>query len=274
MEWLLEQQLSTVSGWQSTQQTLWGQVLRQFLMIAPIEEGCKLLAVMIPLWGFQQRWGLVRASSAKLLLAMLSVALGFTAQESILAVISGRATIIDRTLGTPVHGLFSATCGWAIAQRFQAASAPSDRAAHPLWNGWLTSVTYHGFSNSLATIVRLTNWIGGIYILFGGWLWLGWRLDQLISRSHGHAPRNLIPGTTQGQRWQRRGLVLLVLILGSVAISGLRDFGNVMINLWGFPDFAFIDFMRVGGLGKLLLRSMFLGAIAILIFRYLYRTAE
>jgi RsiW-degrading membrane proteinase PrsW (M82 family) len=111
LEWAMENVANRVLDWQQIQRHFSGVVFRQILAIAPIEEGCKLVAVILPISYLQRQYHL-RATTV--FLFTIAVALGFTAEETWIYLSHGTSSILDRIIGTPVHGMFSAPWGYAL----------------------------------------------------------------------------------------------------------------------------------------------------------------
>ena len=112
LESVMETIANRVLDWQQIQRHFSGIVFRQILAIAPIEEGCKFLAVILPLCYLQRHYHL---RDTTVFLFTIAVALGFTAEESWIYLSHGTSSILERSIGTPVHGMFSAPWGYALA---------------------------------------------------------------------------------------------------------------------------------------------------------------
>lgn len=268
LEWAMENVANLVLDWQQIQRHFSGVVFRQILAIAPIEEGCKLVAVILPISYLQRQYHL-RATTV--FLFTIAVALGFTAEETWIYLSHGTSSILDRSIGTPVHAMFSAPWGYALAI-YISADKRLNRNRHLIFIAWLNSVFFHALVNILSISVRFsrpTNLL--IYCLFPVLLWLFWRLEQLLRKLHKKHPLQLISGRTSSARTWERGLVLLILSLGGNSLFGLlilsRKISPLRWELWFDPKiFCFIV--------QELLFNFGLGLLAWLIYRYLRSLAS
>ena len=80
LELVFENVANSVVNWQKIQYSLLGVALRQLVEVGPIEEGCKLVAVVAPTSYLQRRYQL-RLSTV--FLFTIAVALGFTARRKL-----------------------------------------------------------------------------------------------------------------------------------------------------------------------------------------------
>ncbi|MBK1989102.1 PrsW family intramembrane metalloprotease [Sphaerospermopsis aphanizomenoides BCCUSP55] len=249
--------------WQEIQRFFLGAALRQLLIIAPIEEGCKFLGVFIPLFFLQRIYNL-RATTV--FLFTITVALGFTAEENWIYLFHGTALPLERIIGTPVHAMFSVPWGYALGI-YIASSRRLHKDRNLIFISWLNSVCSHALVNTLSSawgFPRPIHFLG--YGLFPFLLWMFWRLEQFLRRLKGKRHLILISGNTTLDRYWQRGLILLSLILGGNAILGLlilvRKVSPLRMEYWFKPDiFWFI-------IGQILL-NLCLGILAWLIYRYL-----
>ncbi len=268
LEWSVETAANWVLNWQQIQRHFFGVVFRQILVIAPIEEGCKLVAVILPLCYWQRHYHL-RATTV--FLFTIAVALGFTAEETWIYLFHGTSSILDRSIGTPVHAMFSAPWGYALGI-YISASRRFNQDRNLIFTAWLNSVFFHALVNILAISGRFSQ---PIYLLTYGFfpllLWMFWRLEQLLRKLQGKRHLLLIFGhTSQSRRWQK-GLVLLMFLLGGNSLLRLlilaRKISPLRWELWFEPTiFWFIL--------KDMALSLCLGVVAWLIYRYLHKLAN
>ena len=263
LEWAMENVANRVLDWQQIQRHFFGVVLRQILAIAPIEEGCKLLAVILPISYLQRQYHL---RTTTVFLFTIAVALGFTAEETWIYLSHDTSSILDRSLGTPVHAMFSAPWGYALAI-YISAGRRFNRDRNLIFIAWLNSIFFHALVNILSISVRFsqpTNLL--IYGLFPVLLWMFWRLEQLLQKVQGKRNLPLISGYTSSARTWQRGLVLLILSLGGNAIFGLlilsRKISPLRWELWFEPKIFWFIVQE-------LLFNFGLGLLAWLIYSYL-----
>jgi RsiW-degrading membrane proteinase PrsW (M82 family) len=262
----LERAFETVANWvvnwQHINYSLPGIALRQLVEIGPIEEGCKLVAVIIPTYYLQSRYKL---RPGTVFLFTIAVALGFTAEENWIYLFHNTAPILDRIIGTPVHAMFSAPWGYALAMRL-------NHKRNYLLSVWLNSVVCHAVVNTLS--------IAGGYLpslrflsygVFPFQLWMFWRMEQLLRRVEGRLPITLISAQTLQHRYWQMGLVGFALMLGGNAIFGFfllaRDLSPLSWQQLFYPRVLWYI------LTKFLINLNF-AAIAYLIYRYLRRQAK
>ncbi len=219
LEWLVEIHLNSFAPWRQISHTLTGVALRQLLEVGPIEEGCKLAIVVALGWYFQRRQYRLRPSTIFIL--TITVALGFTAEENWIYFVNDTASIIERAIATPVHAMFSAPWGYALALSF--GNNTRLRQSQPsVTKAWLNSVICHAIVNVLSTAWRYPQPLSFLsYGLFPFLLWMFWRLEYLLRKVQRIPIINLISGYTPQQRFWQRGLVLFALTLGGNAIFGL-----------------------------------------------------
>jgi RsiW-degrading membrane proteinase PrsW (M82 family) len=263
LEWAMENVANRVLDWQQIQRHFSGVVFRQILAIAPIEEGCKLVAVILPICYLQRQYHL-RATTV--FLFTIAVALGFTAEETWIYLSHGTSSILDRIIGTPVHGMFSAPWGYALGI-YISARRRLNRDRDLIFIAWLNSVCFHALVNILGISVRFsqpTNLL--IYGLFPLLLWMFWRWEQLLRKLQRKHPLVLISGHTSSARTWQRGLVLLILSLGGNSLFGLlilaRKISPLRWELWFDPKIFWFIVQE-------LLFNFGLGLLAWLIYRYL-----
>lgn len=235
-----------------------GIALRQLLEVGPIEEGCKLIVVVALGWYFQRRQYRLRRTTV--FLFTIAVALGFTAEENWIYFVHNTASILERSLTTPVHAMFSAPWGYALALSFP--------RYHPrVAKAWFNSVIYHALVNVLSSAWRYPQPLSFLsYGLFPFLLWIFWRLEQFLRKVQRIPPITLISGYTPQHRFWQRGLVMFALILGGNAIFGLflllRSLSSVTPAQLFEPTILWFIFSR-------LLLNFTFGLIAWKIYRYL-----
>lgn len=216
LQWLIEVLLQQVGDWQRFTRNIFGASLRQLLGVAPIEEGCKLIATAIPTY-YLHRQHRLRAST--IFLFAIAVSLGFTAQENVLYVLNNTDDLFDRIIGTPFHVLFTAPWGYALStcvfvQRWCGYRKYFLRA-------WLNSVVCHALVNIIAIAGHYEELLRFLsYGLFPFLLWMYWRFEQLLRLVQDKRVVTLISGLTPQLRLWQRGLVIFALWLGGNAIYG------------------------------------------------------
>lgn len=251
-----------VVNWRRITYSLPGIALRQLIEIGPIEEGCKFLAVIIPTYYFQRRYKL-RPSTV--FLFTIVAALGFTAQENWIYLYYNTASILDRSIGTPVHTLFSAPWGYALAMRL-------NHHRNSLLTAWLNSVFCHALVNVLSSTWRYLPPLQFLsYGFFPFLLWMFWRMEQLLRRIEGKPPIQLISAHTPQIRYWQMGLAGFALMLGGNAIFGLFLLGRKLSPL-NWQDF--LEPIVLWYTVSRLLINLNFAAIAWLIYRYLRRQAR
>ncbi len=265
LELAFETVANKIVDWQRLQRFLPGIALRQLVEIAPIEEGCKLVAVVAPIWYLKRRYQL---RSSTVFLFTIAVALGFTAQENWNYLVNGIASILERSIGTPVHAMFSAPWGYALAIYISANIGLSQNRKF-ISQAWLNSVFCHAFVNILSSAWRYPiplSFLG--YGFFPFLLWMFWRLEKLLRRVQGKQPITLISAYTSKERYWQRGLVLFALILGGNAIFGLfllvRKLSPLRLSQLFYPDILWFILSRF-------LLNLSFAVVAWLIYRYLRR---
>ncbi|MBD2354499.1 PrsW family intramembrane metalloprotease [Tolypothrix sp. FACHB-123] len=257
-----------VVNWRRISYSLPGIALRQIVEIGPIEEGCKFLAVIIPTYYLQRRYKL-RPST--IFLFTIAVALGFTAQENWIYLFYNTASILDRSIGTPVHALFSVPWGYALAMRLNH-QRNSLLTGNSLLTAWLNSVVCHALVNTLSSAWRYLPPVQFLsYGFFPFLLWMFWRMEQLLRRVEGRPPIQLISAHTPQIRYWQMGLVGFAVMLSGNAIFGLFLLARKLSPLsWQH----FLDPLVLWYTLSRLLINVNFAAIAWLIYRYLRRQAQ
>lgn len=268
LEYVVDTVANWVVNWQRMQRSLFGIALRQLISIGPIEEGCKLLAVVTANAYFQRRY---RLPPSSVFLFTIAVALGFTAEENWIYIYHGTATILDRSIGTPVHAMFSAPWGYALG-RYLHATERLNHYKNLLVRAGINSVIFHALVNILSSAWRYRPPLRLLsYGLFPLFVWMFWRMEQLLRQVKGLRPINLISGNSRQHRYWQRGLLLFALMLGGNAIFGLfllaRLISPLSILQVFSPDFFWLIMSRV-------LINLSYGFLAWLIYLYLRRGAS
>ncbi len=160
-----------------------GEFLRQLILVAPIQEGFKLAAVVIPLKFFSNQ---SRFCVGSIFLFTIVAALGFTAQENVVYLLANAAPTGERLILTPVQAILSAPWGYALGISM-CLKIRSHRYTQSVTRAWLTAVAYHGLVNFFA----ISQGIFG-YAFFPLLLWLFWQTEQLLRRVQGKYPIDVI----------------------------------------------------------------------------------
>ncbi len=218
LEWIFEIVANWVVDWHQIKRLLPGIALRQLVEVGPIEEGCKLAAVFVPTYYLQRKYRLLHSS---VFLFTIAVALGFTAEENWIYLFYDTGSILDRTIGTPVHAMFSAPWGYALGI-YISSNTRLNRDKKFIFRAWLNSVICHALVNVLSSAWRYSLPLSFLsYGLFPFLLWMFWRLEQLLRKVQGKPVITLISERTPQRRYWQRSLVLFALVLGGNAIFGL-----------------------------------------------------
>jgi RsiW-degrading membrane proteinase PrsW (M82 family) len=265
---LFENAANSILDWQGMQQSLLGIALRQLIAVGPIEEACKLAAVLIPS-SFLKRHHQLRPSTV--FLCAIAVALGFTAQENWNYFYHGTEDILPRLIGTPVHAVFVAPWAYALATSMFI-NIPRKNHKKIIFKAWLTSVIFHALVNVLSSASQFRPPLRFLsYGFFPFLLWMYWRLEQLLRQVQGKHLIIVISGWTRTQRNWRRGLVLFALMFGGNAIFGLfllaRSLSPLTLAQFIYTDIVWISLRR-------LLINIFYAVLAWTIYWYLRRLAR
>ena len=299
LEWIFEHLTSQWEYWQRLTRTLAGVAVRQLIIIAPIEEGCKLAGI-VTFRLLVRRRGDGRSPASSIFIQTIAIALGFTAQENWVYLSNGVATVFERAIGTPIHAMFSAAFGYTLARKqtsrgnkgtrrqgrqegisshqprtpltthYYAANVGED--ASPPAASLLTAIICHALVNIFSSAWRYNPPLNFFsYLLFPFLLWLFWRMEGWWRRVQHLPPIVLISGVTSIHRYWQRGLVLFVLMLGGNACFGffllVRTLSPLHPNQLLEPN----TFWSIAN--RLVLNSI-PGAIAWGIYRYLRLTAN
>ncbi|MBN3942733.1 PrsW family glutamic-type intramembrane protease [Nostoc sp. NMS9] len=268
LEWVFEIVANSFVEWHQIKRWLPGVALRQLVEIGPIEEGCKLAAVIVPTYYLQHKYRLLHSS---VFLFMIAVSLGFTAEENWIYLFHGTASVFERTIGTPVHAMFSAPWGYALGTYISSKNR-LNRDKKFIFRAWLNSVICHALVNVLSSAwgyllpLRFLS-----YGLFPFLLWMFWRLEQLLRKVQGKPVITLISDRTIQRRYWQRSLVLFTLVLGGNAIFGLFLLVRKISPL--SPSKLFDTYILWFIFSRFLL-NLFFGVLAWGIYRYLRHSAR
>ncbi|MEH2128676.1 PrsW family intramembrane metalloprotease [Nostoc sp.] len=268
LEWDFENVANSFVDWHQNERWLPGIALRQLVEIGPIEEGCKLAAVVIPTYYLQRKYRLLHST---VFLFAIAVSLGFTAEENWIYFFHGTASVFERTIGTPVHAMFSAPWGYALGTYISSKNR-LNRDKKFIFRAWLNSVICHALVNILSSAWGYSLSLRFLsYGLFPFLLWMFWRLEQLLRKVQGKPVITLISERTIQRRYWQRSLVLFALVLGGNAIFGLFLLVRTVspLSLSKFFDTYILWFI----FSRFLL-NLFFGVLAWGIYRYLRHSAR
>jgi RsiW-degrading membrane proteinase PrsW (M82 family) len=276
LELVFETVANHVVDWQRMQRVFAGVMVRQLIEVGPIEEGCKLLAVLLPTYYLQRRY---RFRPTSVFLFSIAVALGFTAEENWVYLFHGTGSIVERIISTPVHAMFSAPWGYALGISI-GSNIYLHRCQQHIPRAWLNAVICHALVNVLAMSGRYPLPLRLLsYGLFPFLVWMFWRLEQLLRNLQGKgaiagggaSPIALISSRTPQQRFRQQALVLLTLMLAGNALFGLfllaKSLSFLSPSQLLYPDVISFTLSR-------LLLYLSLGLLAWVIYRSLRRSAQ
>ncbi|KAB8320195.1 PrsW family intramembrane metalloprotease [Tolypothrix campylonemoides VB511288] len=268
LELVFETLANHVVDWQRMQRVFAGVIVRQFIEVGPIEEGCKLLAVLLPTYYLQRRY---RFRPTSVFLFTIAVALGFTAEENWIYLFHGTGSIIERIISTPVHVMFSAPWGYALGICI-GSNIYLHRYHQNIPRAWLNAVICHALVNALSISGRYPIPLRLLsYGLFPFLVWMFWRLEQLVRSLQGKEAIALISSRTPQQRFRQQALVLLTLMLAGNALFGLfvlaKSLSVLNPSQLLYPDVISFTLSR-------LLLYLSLGLLAWVIYRSLRRSAQ
>ncbi|MEH2051129.1 PrsW family intramembrane metalloprotease [Nostoc sp.] len=268
LEWVFETLVNYFVDWQQLKRWLPGIALRQLVEVGTIEEGCKLAAVVVPTYYLQRKYRLLHST---VFLFTIAVALGFTAEENWIYLFHDTASILDRTIGTPVHAMFSAPWGYALGI-YISSNTRLNRDKKFIFRAWLNSVICHALVNVLSSAWRYSLPLHFLsYGLFPFLLWMFWRLEQLLRKVQGKPVITLISDRIPQRRYWQRSLVLFALVLGGNAIFGLFLLARTVSPL--SPSKLFDSDILWFIVSRFLL-NLFFGVLAWGIYRYLRHSAR
>ncbi|MEH2221144.1 MAG: PrsW family glutamic-type intramembrane protease [Nostoc sp.] len=257
-----------IVDWERFERSLPGAILRQLVEVGLIEEGCKLAGVLVPTYYLQRTYRLLPST---VFLFTIAVALGFTAEENWIYLFNDTASIPGRTISTPVHAMFSAPWGYALAMYISSKNRLNqDRKL--IFTAWLNSVICHALVNILSIACGYSLALCFLpYGLFPFLLWMFWRLEQLLRKVQGKPVITLISERSPQRRYWQRSLVLFALVLGGNAIFGLFLLANKISPL--SPSKLFDSYILWFIFSRFLL-NLFFGVLAWGIYRYLRHSAR
>jgi RsiW-degrading membrane proteinase PrsW (M82 family) len=225
LEWGFELIAKSVVDWDRITQPLAGVALRQLVEVGPIEEGSKLGGVVLFQWK-----RLPSRHPNTIFLYTIAIALGFSAEENWVYLANGTASILDRLIGTPVHALFSAPWGYALA--VASCSTIHSGIYRRIVATWVNAIACHALVNVLSSAWRYSEPLHFLsYGLFPFLLWMFWRMEGLLQRVQSKSPIVLISGFTPIHRYWQMGLALFALILGGNAIFGFFLLARILSPL-------------------------------------------
>lgn len=268
LELVFERVANHVVDWQRIQRLFAGVMLRQLIEVGPIEEGCKLLAVLLPTYYLQRRY---RFRPTSVFLFTIAVALGFTAEENWVYLFHGTGSIVERIISTPVHAMFSAPWGYALGISI-GSKIYLHRCQQHIPRAWLNAVICHALVNVLSMSGRYPIPLRLLsYGLFPFLVWMFWRLEQFVRKLQGKQAIALISSRTPQQRFREQALVLLTLMLAGNALFGLfvlaKSLSFLSPSQLLYPDVISFTLSR-------LLLYLSLGLLAWVIYRSLRRSAQ
>jgi RsiW-degrading membrane proteinase PrsW (M82 family) len=268
MQWGFNWGAMRIPGWWEFSRSTLGQLLRQFGVTAPIEELCKLAAVVLVLRWLWVRSGKMPAQPGTVLIAAMAVGFGFAAQENLMYLLAGRATVIDRLLSVPGHGIFAAPWGLALGFAVCRLARHLRYSVDLVWKGWFAAVLCHGLANSIA-LLSMVPGLGNILYLFFPWiLYLAWLTEGILARAQGEPLPGRPWGATLLERLRYFGFGVAALWLGGLAIMNLRILGNSVIDPWRYalmvPSNPNLNYFLV----QKFFAVVILGMAAIMVFRY------
>ena len=268
LELVFERVANHVVDWQRMQRVFAGVMVRQLIEVGPIEEGCKLLAVLLPTYYLQRRY---RFRATSVFLFTIAVALGFTAEENWIYLFHGTGSIVERIISTPVHAMFSAPWGYALGISI-GSNIHLHRCHQNIPRAWLNAVICHALVNVLSISGRYPIPLRLLsYGLFPFLVWMFWRLEQLVRSLQGKQAIALISSRTPQQRFRQQALVLLTLMLAGNALFGLFVLAK-SLSFLGPSQLLYPDVISFT-LSRLLL-YLSLGLLAWVIYRSLRRSAQ
>lgn len=236
LEFGFEYLANKLVNWEKITRSLVGIALRQVVEVGAIEEGCKLGGVVLFQFIIARRH-YTTSQPIKTFLFTIAIALGFTAQENWVYLTNDMATVSDRAIGTPVHAMFSAPWGYALASH------------RKLGRAWANAVICHALVNVSSAAGRYPSPLSFLsYALFPFLLWMFWRLENLLRRVQRQPPIILISGVTPIHRYWQLGLVLFALILGGNSLLGFfllaRTLSPLSFSQLFSPDALWFIFSR------------------------------
>jgi RsiW-degrading membrane proteinase PrsW (M82 family) len=272
LEKLVQLIMRPLQEWPVAPTPLIGLMLQQLGITAPIEEGCKLAGVAIPLIILIRRYQKLPAQPSTVLLATFAVAMGFAAQESTIAIWQNHSLMINRSIAAPLHAIFSAPWGLALGFALARLLRHSQYAYKLIMRAWITACLAHAGSNSWVYLTQSAQNVWLMYPLCSWWLWLWWQTEIMLARSQGDPAPKIITATTLPQRFWEFFAALLLLGLGGAALNAVKDLGNGMTFLWMLRNI--FDQTAALFIAQELLRTVLLSTATLWLFRYMRDRAD
>lgn len=274
--WRIETTLIEFGNWETLTLTFVGVVIRQFLVVAPVEELCKFLAFIIPIYLFRWRFG---NHKPEIFLFAIALCLGFTAHENWVFLSNDNATPFDRIISTPVHAMFAAPWIYIITKNLTNLANLANLTnltnltnKYQLLSAWLNCVACHALINIFANAGAFTIPIRYLsYCLFPCLLYLFWRMERLLKLAEVRKIKYLLKYFPIPHRYWRLGLILFALSLGGNALLGIFITIRTIIPL---PIVKIWEFSTITLLTGRILYNITFGLIAWGIYYYLQKTAR
>jgi hypothetical protein len=255
---------------------LLGAILWQTAIVATAAEACKFAAVVLPIWLLLRRYHRLPAQPSTVLLATITVALGFAAQTSLVTLWYKRESIIHVLLTMPMQAIFSAAWGFALGIALSRMPRHLEYSTKLTMHSWLAAWLCHAAWNGLMVLSRspghfpllqptLSLTPGYLlYFLFAWALWLWWQTERMLRRSQGEAVPKLVTAQTTIRLIGQYVMIFICLSVGGAALNALRDFGDSLQFAWELC--LTLDTGVLMGLGREFLRTVILSTIALYIF--------
>lgn len=264
--WQIETNLLRWSYWQNLMSTFGGAVIRQLLVVAPIEELGKFIGFAIPIYFLQQRRLSGSMIAAGIFLLAVALSLGFTCHESWVFLRHGNSSIFERLISTPVHAMFVVPWVYVVATiGFRVNKSRIVLA-------WGDCVLCHAGVNICAIASGFNvpvRYLG--YCLFPFLLYLFWRMERYLKLVEGRKVKYLLKYFPPSHRYWRFGLIVFALALGGNACLGLfitiQTILPLPINrIWEYSTLTLL-------IGRILYNIAF-GLVGWVIYIYLLTTAR
>jgi RsiW-degrading membrane proteinase PrsW (M82 family) len=277
LSWVVDWMIQPLPDLRLWHQSMVGMMFYQIGILAPIEEGCKLLAVVLPMMWVIWRYERIPAQPSTVLLATIAVAAGFAAQKSLIALWTGRWLVVNHLVSSLMQIWCSLPWGLAIGFGIARLLRHQDYAKKLVLHGWLAACICHASWNCIWLLSEqpgelnlIAPWVKIaphhlLYGLFAWGLWLWWQTEGMLARSQNEPAYHLITGTTLRMRLQGYGVILIAICMGSIAVTSLFNFGRSLQFTWALRT----TFDREMGLVLVqeLLRALGLGVIGLYLFR-------
>jgi hypothetical protein len=279
LNWLVEHLMGAIAGAGWLQQTALGLLIYQLAVVATIAEGCKLLAVVLPILWLLRRYQRLPAQPSTVVLATIAVASGFAAQDNLITLWRSEAPVINTVMTMPLQVWFSIPWGLGLGIGLCRTLRHVEYSHRLTLHGWLLACVCHAGWNWLWLISQQVSPLGVIapwlvmvphqlrYGLFTGCLWLWWQTEVMLARSQQEPVPRLITAMALRPRLGQYAMAVGALIIGGMALYSLRNFVHSLEVTWALR----MTFDRATGtaLWQALLRTIILGVAAIYLFCYL-----